>query len=100
MIIDLQEYRGFKVGMRVKILGYPDAWSSGLNSHCPNEIKYPYSCIIEKMSYNEEMKCYSMTDGKYGFEIKILIKRNFITSTILDRQKKLKKINAKYLGIS
>lgn len=98
--IKINEFQNFKIGVKVIILGYPDSWSSGLNDNCPSRIKYPYYCTIKEMEYHEDgfgnIFCYSMTDGKYGFEINSLFQKNLI---ILDkkeeRKQKIKKLNEK-----
>jgi hypothetical protein len=94
--IKIDEYKNFKIGMKVIILDYPDAWSSGLNENCPSRISYPYHCKIKEMIYHEDsygnIFC-SMTDGEYGFEIDSLIKKNFIILEKSEERKlKLKKI--------
>jgi hypothetical protein len=94
----MEDYKNFKVGMKVIILNAPSLWSSKLNKNSPidhpktnfssSTINYPYHCTIQKICDSE------MTCGYFGWALDILVRDNLIILDIKEiRKDKLKKIN-------
>jgi len=82
----------FKIGMNVIITGYPGSWSSRLNPNYPAFVHFPYTCTIKKIDRNI-FGNYSMTCGRYGWDLTELIEQNKIHATIKElRKQKLKEL--------
>lgn len=90
----IKNYKGYEAGMKVHILKKPDSWASTLNSNCPlRKLKYPYTCVIEKIAISTETGVIAMTDGTYGWALDTLIETDCIKMDIKYlRRYKLNKI--------
>ncbi len=69
----------FKKGDRVRITGYPNAWSSAFGS-CPVGIAYPIDVTIKNIRQEGDVCPYiGMSANGYGFDLTALIEKKYIS---------------------
>ena len=92
-MISLDNYKGFKIGDKFKITGYPRWYASLLNRNNPFEsnITFPYYVVIVELA--DSYDYVAMDDGSYGWCISTLIDEKLITNIRTSRKEKILKIN-------